>query len=376
MSLALPIRVAGSLREQVRVALGESDPPYRTRSRGRTAIIAAVVVFVATPLGVHSAIQTDAVPLRDPIYTQKFDTLKLHPEFFAEKCDRHRVIAIGSSRTQLCLDAGRLTNDRRTVFNFAAAGCGPVTDALYLRRVLAAGLRCETALVELHPAMLAEHPGGFEARWSKGYYEPFEAHWLHAYRLRSGEPDVLRCFGWDIETPIQFRAGGELRAAHTYRFALLNAAHPKLLPSPFGLGFADRTDDRGHVPGVVVKEHDRAKFLAAARAEYAAAFADYRPGGPAVAAVRDMLTQLQGHGIQPILLFAPESTAFRAWYGEPGDAAVSLLATGLAAEFGVPLIHARDWIPDDAFADGHHAMPAGAAAFTEKLNEELRRWER
>jgi hypothetical protein len=347
--------VAGSRRRQ-----GPRDPVQRTRPRGRTAVVAAVIVFVAIQFGVSSAVQSDAVPLRDPIYADKFDTLKRHPEFFADACDRQRLIAVGSSRTQLCLDAGRLTTDRRTAFNFAAAGCGPVTDALYLRRVLAAGLKCDTALVELHPAMLADHN------------PPFEARWLHAYRLRADEPAVLRGYGWAVETPVQFRAGGELQAAHTYRFALLNAAHPKLLPCPFGLGFAGRTDSRGHIPGVVVKAEDRPRFLADAHANYAAAFMNYRPGGPAVASVRDMLTQLQTRHIQPLLLLAPESTEFRSWYGEAGDTAVSVMAQGLAGEFGVPLIDARGWLTDDQLADGHHAVPAGAAAFTDKLGVVLR----
>jgi hypothetical protein len=323
-------------------------------------MLTAVVAFIAIQLGTHTAIQTDAVPLRDPIYAEKLDTLKLHPEFFADTCDRHRVVAIGSSRTQLCLDAERLTTARRTAFNFAAAGCGPVTDALYLRRLLAAGLRCETALVEIHPGMLADMT------------PPFEARWLHTYRLQSHEPEVLRGYGWPIDTPEQFRPGGPLTAAHTYRFAILNATHPKLLPCPFGLGFAGRTDSRGHVPGVPVPVAERPKFVAAARAEYADAFVNYRPGGPAVASVRDMLTQLQAHRIQPILLFAPESSAFRGWYGKPGDTAVSVLAQQLAAEFRVPLVHARDWLPDDQFADGHHAVPGGAVTFTERLEVVLR----
>lgn len=347
---------------RVDVLHSPSVPAKRRRfARGRTAVLAGMVLFASVQLSVHSAVQSDAVPLRDPIYSDKLATLKLHPEFFADTCDRHRVLAIGSSRTQLCLDAERLSDDHRTVVNFAAAGCGPVTDALYLRRALAAGLKCDTALVEFHPGMLAD------------LTPPFEARWLHAYRLRPEEPDVLRGYGWPVEMPPQFRPGAELKAAHTYRFPILNATHPKLLPCPFGLGFAGRTDSRGHVPGVPVKAEDRPKFVAAAYVEYLDAFRDYRPGGPGVAAVRDMLTRLKSHGIQPVLLFAPESTLFRSWYGESGDTALSALAESLAAEFGVPLIHARDWIPDDQFADGHHAIPTGAVTFTDKLAAELRR---
>nr|MCU0706443.1 hypothetical protein [Fimbriiglobus sp.] len=146
--------------------------------------------------------------------------------------------------------------------------------------------------------------------------------------------------------------------------------HPKLLPSPFG--FATRSDARGSVPGIEVPPAERPRLLARERQQYAPAFADYRPGGPAVLAVRDMLTRLQAHGIQPMLLLSPESSEFRGWYGESGDTAMSRLAEGLAGEFGVPLIQARGWIPDDQFADGHHATPAGATTFTDRLAAVLR----
>ena len=117
--------------------LHSPTPPSKKHAapRGRTAVVAGVLLFVAIQLGVHSAVSRDDLPLRDPIYTEKFDTLKGHPEFFADSCDRHRVLAIGSSRTQLCLDAERLTDDRRTVLNFAAAGCGLLVVTPMLRIV-------------------------------------------------------------------------------------------------------------------------------------------------------------------------------------------------------------------------------------------------
>jgi hypothetical protein len=41
--------------------------------------------------------------------------------------------------------------------------------------------------------------------------------------------------------------------------------------------------------------------------------------------------------------------------------------------FGVRLVDARDWLPDAAFYDGHHLLPAGAKAFSVRLAIELRR---
>ncbi len=333
----------------------------RNSTRGRAAVLVGVALFVAVQLGVSGAVNRDELPLRDPIYSQKWDTLKAQPEFFADTCERHRVVAIGSSRTQLSLDAQRLTNTTRTVFNFAAAGCGPISDALYLRRALASGLKCETALVEIHPAMLAEQN------------PPFEARWLHSYRLRPGEVEVLRSYGWNAETPPQFTLGAELKATHTYRFAILNAVAPKALPCPFGLGFSARTDSRGHIPGIDIPPAERPQLAVMAYQEYCEAFVGYRPGGPAAEAVRDMLTQLKQKGIRPVLLVSPESTTFRSWYPAGSDKALSAWLAELSSEFAAPLIDARGWVPDDQFADAHHTVPAGAITFTDRLNSELGR---
>jgi hypothetical protein len=66
----------------------------------------------------------------------------------------------------------------------------------------------------------------------------------------------------------------------------------------------------------------------------------------------------------------PESSEFRGWYGPAGYAAVTAFAQQLSGEFGVPVYDARDWVSDDGFADGHHLIPAGAEAFTDRLAAE------
>ena len=36
-------------------------------------------------------------------------------------------------------------------------------------------------------------------------------------------------------------------------------------------------------------------------------------------------------------------------------------------EFGCRVADCREWMPDDAFADGHHLLRAPAGAFTDRL---------
>ena len=43
----------------------------------------------------------------------------------------------------------------------------------------------------------------------------------------------------------------------------------------------------------------------------------------------------------------------------------------LAREYGVSVVDARAWVPDDGFMDGHHLLPEGATTFTKRLGTEV-----
>jgi hypothetical protein len=271
-----------------------------------------------------------------------------------------RVLALGSSRTQLGFDAARFAGHfggRVEAFNFGCPAAGPITAALYLRRLLDAGARPDYLLVEVHPCFVAPLD------------PPFEARWLHPYRLRPGEPEVLRSFGWDVPTPPHHGPRGYLTAASAFRFALLNRYAPVLLPCPYGLTVGARSDRHGYVRGIAMKPADKPRALERTFAQYAPVLAAYHVGGPGCAAVRDVLARCAEHDIRAAVVLMPESSEFRGWYGPAGYAAVGEFAQQLSGEFGVPVYDARQWVPDDGFADGHHMIPAGAETFTDRLAE-------
>jgi len=329
------------------------------RVSSRSVIVVTIIAFLAIQGGSFVAINADAVPIRDPIFAEKLALLRGHPEFFQQNADSLRVLAIGSSRTQLAFDAGHLGIAKSTSFNFGCAGCGPIASALYFRRLLALGMTTDVALIEIHPAMLAaQNP-------------PFEHRWLHGYRLRHEEVERIRSYGWPLEMPQHLRTGGWLQTLHTYRFSTLNEYAPGLLPCPFGMTLASRTDAYGFIAGIEPTAAERAVFLAGAQIEYAPAFASYTPGGPAVEAVRDMLSLCRERGIRAVIVVSPESSEFRSWYVPQATADVDNLVRTLAAEFAVPLMDAREWLPDNEFADGHHPTVAGARRFTERLARSL-----
>ena len=324
---------------------GPARTPRVRGNRARRGLAAAVVAYLLLQAAVRQAVVSDTLPVADPIWASKFAVLRACPTPPA-------LLALGSSRTEAAFDAAAFTAATGTDgFNFGTPAGGPLTTNLYLRRLLAAGVRPDTVLLELHPGFLA--PGD----------PPFEARWLHPYRLRAGEPDQLRRLGWAAADPPGLGWRGHLSATTVWRIGLLDGFAPVWLPCPFGLTPAGRTDPRGWTPGVDLRPAERAAALKRTFDHYAAVLSRYDVGGPGCEAVRDTLAVCRANGIRAAVLLTPESSEHRGWYGPAGYAAVAAFAGSL----GVQVIDARDWLPDALIADGHHLTPAGARAFTARL---------
>ncbi|HEX5444747.1 MAG TPA: hypothetical protein VFW87_12990, partial [Pirellulales bacterium] len=79
----------------------------------------------------------------------------------------------------------------------------------------------------------------------------------------------------------------------------------------------------------------------------------------------------RAEGIELTLLLTPEGSDFRSWYSAESVAAVEQFCGELNRDYGLRLIDARRWLPDDEFVDSHHMLAAGADRFTRRLGERL-----
>lgn len=347
--------------------------PVHRRSRAaraRFALITGILGYLVFQAALNLAIQSDWVPVRDPVWFEKFGLLEKRPAFFAAPSDRPtspiRLMALGSSRTQLAFDATTLgervaSQIGRPVeaFNFGCPAAGAMTCALYLNRLLEKDVKPDYLLIEIHP--------GFVTRGDP----PFESRWLHPYRLRPDEVDRLRRLGWAIESPPQHGWMGWLTSTASYRMSLLNRYAPVMLPCPFGLTLGARTNPDGFVRGEEMPRDRYPRALARTKLDYSPVLTNYQTGGAGAEAIRDMLQQCREHHITAAIMLMPESSEHRAWYGEVGYADVTNFAQGLGHAFGVPVVDAREWLPDEGFADGHHLTGSGADMFTERLAKEF-----
>ena len=334
-------------------------------SRARTALAVAAVVYLTGQTGLNLAVRNDWLPVRDPVYAEKVAVFRTWSK--ETPAPPIRVLALGSSRTHLGFDAGRYAaavGPGVEAFNFGCPAAGPMTSALYFRRVLAEGPPPDVLFVELHPGFLTPMD------------PPFESRWLQPYRLTPDEAALLRGFGWNVPDPPYHGWPGWVSAGHAFRFALLNRYAPVMLPTPFGMTVGANADRFGYAAGIDLLPAERPRALERSWEQYRPVFDGYRVVGPGPAAVRDVLARAAAHGVRAAILVLPESSTFRGWYGQAGNAAFARFARDLSAEFSVPTFDAREWVPDDGFADGHHLTAAGGAAFTDRLAKESAPWVR
>src|SRR5689334_21204732 len=153
----------------------------RARRRPWQVFCWAALFFGCLQVGIGLALETWLTEVRDPEYALKERQLRARR---AEAPGRPLVVMLGSSRTLLGLQAGRLGEDgSAVVYNFGAVGCGPALEGVYLRRLLAAGVRPDLLLVEVLPAAL-----------NRAGDHSLEEGWLSAARLGPAEVARLRSY--------------------------------------------------------------------------------------------------------------------------------------------------------------------------------------
>src|SRR5262249_55044454 len=92
--------------------------------------------------------------------------------------------------------------------------------------------------------------------------------------------------------------------------------------------------------------------------------------GPPAAALRELIRSATERGTRVAVWVTPEGSPIRAWYPERvdrelADFLIDLRASGAVAEDG------RAWLPDEAFADGHHAVQTWADEYTQTVTREV-----
>ncbi|HEX5270359.1 MAG TPA: hypothetical protein VFW33_07730 [Gemmataceae bacterium] len=332
------------------------SPARRTLARRSAFALAwSVAAFVAGQLALGLAVEHWLPATRDPEYAYQTERLRAR---CAEMPDRPLVLALGSSRVANGLRGGPadLGPERRPalVYNFGVFGSGPYLNNLLLRRLFAEGVRPDLLLLEVLPPA-----------FNQPRDRPVEETWLDAARLRDAERVALAHYHTEPSRSLRQWLKGRVPCLwHRAHLHALLAAEPAADPGA-------TNDPYGWSPvwQEISPEHRR-EHSAYARTQYAVAWGDFRLAPGPDRAMADALSACRQSNVPVALLLMPEGPTFRANYSPSMRAGLDDYLGAVSRRWGVPIIDARDWLPDDAFADSHHLTRDGAVAFSDRLERE------
>jgi hypothetical protein len=278
------------------------------------------------------------------------------------------VVMIGTSRTGNALNA-RLMQEKLTAdlqrpvvaFNLGIAGCGPVMQQIYVRRLLEQGIKPDLIVLEVAPFFFLDNGD-----------QPIEYGQLDLTRVSAAEIDTFAKYGVPPDAYRQRWNEIRLNPWGQMRFQLLRRVRPTWLPPNLTLNWNSNCDrwgwrsvDIDPMPDDVYRP-----ALERAYAEHGRFFPGFRFGVPAVRAFNDTLGLCRAENIPVMIVHLPEDSNFRAWYPSETRRLLDETFSRMAGEHEAEWIDATAWVPDGHFFDGHHILKRGASLFTERLTDE------
>jgi hypothetical protein len=325
------------------------------RKRACWSLVFGLGLFLLGQAAFVLSLETTRHDLRDPEFGQLLAVLRR-----ATSDGRPLVLALGTSRTANGLVPSEVSADDlggHRLFNFGLTGADPVERLLVYERLRREGVHASVLLAEVLPAHLTRCEGPGLVRLPG--------------RLTAADMREL-----DALTPAPWRdwAADRADAWHAHRFALVSRHAPGWLPWSSRLDYLWLRDDPGGwLPDRrVLSEADRERGRARARREYAPALEQFAVASVQDRATRELVRRSQADGTRVVLYLMPEGPSYRGMSPPAARERLAAWLAGMRSEFGVGLIDARDWLPEDAFVDGHHLLAPGAREFSRRLGPALR----
>ena len=336
------------------------------RQAARRLVLTALLVVPLLVVGLDLCLDRLLPHWEDPERAVLLSRLR---DRVAEQPHRPLRLVLGSSRATNAFDGRWLSESDPhgpLVVNVSLVGSSPFTSLLTLRRVVAEGYRPRSLVLEVLPSYLQNPlitPQG----------QPPELHrlrladWPLLYRLHPEHSLGLTWYMAEARTARCLRHRAELMARIWPRLAppdrVRFRAHQEASIDSHGW-HSFRMDP---VPTEIAK-----RGFEVARTVYEPALREMRPPSPVFARVMKELFAFcheQKITVEAVL-FMPESSAFRGFYGPGVESGLSEIVSSVCEQHGVRFLDARDWCPDDVFIDGHHLTARGSRLFLERLRRE------
>lgn len=323
-----------------------------------------------------------SVGVRDPMFGDKADKLVHRIDERTIGDERPvTVVMLGSSRTGygfhglhaeavLEQELGRPA----VAYNFGVPASGPITELIYLLRLVEMGVEPDLLIVEVLPSMLASDVRGPPSGPTNATKQlaPLEQLWFFPDRLRHRELAIVERCGFDSEKVRTTWRDTILHPWHSLRFQLLSRATPGWVTWSHRYDWGRACDGCGWISPLneSVTPEEYQIGVRRAHGEYAAVLSNLKPGGGAADALRESLALVREHDIPTVLILMPEGTDFQSWYSPAVREQLDTFMRELESEYGIRTIDARNWLRDSAFNDSHHMLKSGAIEFSDRLTRE------
>lgn len=337
---------------------------FRRLPAARAVLVWGLVSFALAQAACGVVVDRWCPEIRHPEYGRKLALL-------SRQATAHQgqplFLALGTSRTVFGFCASADEDAAAWQFNFGLTGVGPVQQLICFRRLLAAGVRPEQVLIELHPAFLHQTPDWCEARAvdvRKLNWRDFVVMRRHAF-----EPHDLT-WRWLMSC---------LSPWYSYRVELLARSAPSWLDE------ASRRDERmlvatddcgwSRYPVRPANEHERRRLGRLCAELYSQPLHEFEISEAPRRAIGELLDLCGNERIAAALVLMPEGKPFRQRYAQTALTRLDEYLTELRRKYSIEVFDCRRWCDDEMFCDGQHLLPEGAREFTARLRREgLRPW--
>ncbi len=330
----------------------------RRRMKGaRAALVCCLLGFAAIQLVLDVVVVARHPELQDAEFGARLALLRQRQ---AEEPGRPLLLFLGSSRTVGSFVPEKLpplkdaSQEQPLVFNFSHLGAGPGMNLLEMQRLLRRGIRPKWVVIEIMPPQLGDDAQTILLATATAPDLPTTRRYRNPLKVYS------------------FFLRGQLVPCYKHRQFLAYHAVPAWVSDAEWHDGEVRLNPLGGDPRLPAPDPIAAQYgTAFARVGYYPPLQDLHVVDLSDRANRELLDLCARNGIEVALVLTPEGKEFQSWYSPDSRQRVDAYCAALVRDYPVPLIDARNWLPDNEFTDSHHVNRCGAEDFTLRLGREV-----
>ena len=275
------------------------------------------------------------------------------------------IVFLGSSRTGYGIRPAvvqeiveKQTGRKCIAHNLHVPANGPIGQMVHWQRLLDRGIRPDIVVLEILPARFAGSDKLEEEMSS-----------FRGDRMTWSEVELVRGYGFPEQTEKDWREAN-WNPWFGFRFQILGLVQSNWLPNNVTHHERRAESDLGWKKPFFEKFLPE-KYPGAIAANKAIMFdkmQHVRFDDTPAQCFRDLIQSCREHGTVPAIFVTPEATAFREWYTPQTNEQIRAFVEELKSR-GLIVADGRDWLPDEAFSDGHHAVRSWADEYTRRVTE-------